>query len=74
MIFLVSKKQGGDEDGTLSPEKISLPQLKTLKIRGLPNLKMLCATVDKEIMQRGEQEPFVNGMVHIFIHLCFFFF
>ena len=71
VIFLVSKKQGGDEDGTSLPEKLSLPQLKTLWISGLPNLKTLCATVDKEIMQRGEQEPFVNGMVHILFTLCF---
>ena len=69
LIFLVTKKQGGEEDGTLLSEKLSLPQLQTLHLSDLPNLKMLCATVDKKNAQLDKQEPLFNGMVGPFLFL-----
>ena len=69
LIFLVTKKQGGEEDGTLLSEKLSLPQLQTLHLIDLPNLKTLCATIDKKNAQLGEQEPLFNGMVLTFSFL-----
>ena len=69
LIFLVTKKQGGEEDGTLLSEKLSLPHLQTLRLSDLPNLKTVCATVDKKNAQLGEQEPLFNGMVRTFYFL-----
>ena len=76
LIFLVTKKQGGEEDGTSLSEKLSLPHLQTLRLSDLPNLKTVCATVDKKNAQLGEQEPLFNGMVRTFsfFYLCHVFY
>ena len=65
VMFLVTKKQGGEEDGTSLSEKLLLPQLRSLWLANLPNLKTLCGTIDKENAQLSEQQPLFNGMVRI---------
>ena len=74
VIILVTKKQGGEEDGTSLSEKLLLPQLRSLELTDLPNLKTLCGTVDRENVQLGEQQPLFNGMVHIHLFYLFLFY
>ena len=74
VMFLVTKKQGGEEDGTSLSEKLLLPRLQTLELNDLPNLKTLCGTIDKENAQLGEQQPLFNGMVHIYLFCLFLFY
>ena len=74
VIILVTMKQSGEEDGTSLSEKLLLPQLRSLELTDLPNLKTLCGTVDRENVQLGEQQPLFNGMVHIHLFYLFLFY
>ena len=74
VIILVTKKQGGEEDGTSLSEKLLLPKLRSLGLANLPNLKTLCGMVHKENAQLGEQQPLFNGMVHRYLFYFFLFY